>query len=184
MGYVVGLATKEEAKELERRGWTLEVPPQALNTAENDEGEPNPLTSIMIWVDSNLMDIMSGAGWDESPLRNEVLAQLAEIDALENQYRLGTHDYKSLLRRVAGIEGEDDCLGRQGACSPTCPGWAWFNSNTHGFIVEQCDECARFKGPVGDLEAQMHILDCSHCRESSKKQLSEIIKHLSEGEKT
>jgi hypothetical protein len=175
MAYIIGLATQEEITELKKRGWDIGVPPKEIDTAENDEGEPNPLTSIQIWVDSNVMDIMDGADWEGSPLNAELREKLDEIDALSAQYKLDDVDFKNLVRRVCGLAPVEPCVGRPTACSEDCPGWAWFNSDKHGFEVEQCNECARFEG---DLEAELHILDCDSCRVESRKQLMKIIEEL------
>jgi len=58
MAYIVGLLTPEEKTELERRGWKLEVPPVELRAGEPD--------MWMVWVDTDMFDVMNGADWEGS----------------------------------------------------------------------------------------------------------------------
>ena len=59
MAYIIGIMTKAEAETLRRRGWEIEDPPPAL--ASDTEYED---VCGMVFVDSNIFDIMSGADWD------------------------------------------------------------------------------------------------------------------------
>lgn len=62
MAYIVGLVTKEEQEELEKRGWELEDPPEGLI----DEALESDAYKIrMIFVDSSLFDIMNGPDWEK-----------------------------------------------------------------------------------------------------------------------
>lgn len=169
MGYVIGLANEEHIEELKRRGWEVEDAPEALNTAENEPDEPDPLRSIMIWVDSDVLEIMDGPTWEGSP------ARAAVEDMLENLEQRSHEDIKKLLQRLLLGRESTPCTERPNACSPGCPGWAWFESAEHGFMVEGCDDCKLYQG---DLEAELHILNCDECRKLSKKQLEKILEHL------
>ena len=60
MAYICGAVTKEERVELERRGWDIEPRPQELV----DSGHPPDVEYIMIYVDGNMFDVMSGPDWD------------------------------------------------------------------------------------------------------------------------
>ena len=67
MAYIVGYLTKEEADELERRGWELEPPPAELVCDDDyvDEREMNGYRMRMVWVDNSMFDIMNGPDWDK-----------------------------------------------------------------------------------------------------------------------
>ena len=63
MAYIIGLLKPEEERELERRGWELEEPPVALVPRE-----PTPGTRMrMVFVDSDMFNVMSGPDWDQGP---------------------------------------------------------------------------------------------------------------------
>jgi len=62
MAYIVGLLTKDEADQLEARGWKLESPPAGLIPDDmplEDRGRMK-----MVFVDASMFEIMSGPDWD------------------------------------------------------------------------------------------------------------------------
>jgi hypothetical protein len=66
MAYLIGLVTPAEADVLEMRGWELEDPPAPdyfFVEDQEDVPDKDKLRYVMIWVDSNLFDIMSEATW-------------------------------------------------------------------------------------------------------------------------
>ena len=65
MAYIIGQASEEEIAELERRGWEIEEPPAGYTTEDVSEniGEPLGDRMIMIFVDADLFNIMSGSDW-------------------------------------------------------------------------------------------------------------------------
>ncbi|HUU88143.1 MAG TPA: hypothetical protein VMX17_10375 [Candidatus Glassbacteria bacterium] len=63
MAYIVGLVTKKEEAELIRRGWETESPPEELRSKELDD----EYRTIMIFVDCDLFEIMSGPDWEKGP---------------------------------------------------------------------------------------------------------------------
>lgn len=63
MAYIVGLLTKAERDELERRGWELEPAPAELSL----KGYPHDSSTQMrmVWVDADMFAIMDGPDWDK-----------------------------------------------------------------------------------------------------------------------
>jgi|WetSurSiteA1Bulk_404760.scaffolds.fasta_scaffold62738_2 hypothetical protein len=61
MAYICGYVTNKEKAELERRGWDIEPAPEELWP---EESTPEDGTYIMIWVDSSVLEMMSGPDWD------------------------------------------------------------------------------------------------------------------------
>lgn len=87
MAYVVGYVSRQEREELERRGWEVEDFTKLM-------GENNPmlvptegLEAIVVYVDSNVFEIMSGPDWekgpdkdaDEPPITLKELAEMARL---------------------------------------------------------------------------------------------------------
>ena len=67
MAYIIGLVSPDEEKELEARGWEVEDPRELVIPAEEDEPEEYPGERMrMVWVDNDMLDIMSGPDWDKS----------------------------------------------------------------------------------------------------------------------
>ena len=64
MAYIIGLLSPEEEKELERRGWEIEEPPQELIDKENST---NPERMKMVWVDASMFNVMDGPDWEKGP---------------------------------------------------------------------------------------------------------------------
>jgi len=66
MAYIVGLCSKKEIIELERRGWEIEEPPRSLKSKDRYDG----MRTVMVWVDSSMFDVMNGPDWDkgQSPI--------------------------------------------------------------------------------------------------------------------
>lgn len=60
MAYIIGLLTPEEEKELEERGWELEEAPKELGPEKDIPGK----VMKMVWVDSGMVDMMSGPDWE------------------------------------------------------------------------------------------------------------------------
>jgi len=63
MAYIIGLVSPEEKAELERRGWEIETPPTEFETDPYTDNLNHKM--IMVWVDSNLFDIMDGPDWEK-----------------------------------------------------------------------------------------------------------------------
>jgi hypothetical protein len=69
MAYLVGFISDEELADLENRGWEFEDPPAELIPKELDEELDKKLETssyTMVWVDSDLYDIMTGPDWEKS----------------------------------------------------------------------------------------------------------------------
>lgn len=63
MAYIIGVATEEEIIELKRRGWNIEKPPKELISIY-----PPGHKMAMVFVDSDLFDIMNGPDWDHGEM--------------------------------------------------------------------------------------------------------------------
>lgn len=63
MAYLIGLLTDKEQTELISRGWEFEKPPFEL-TPRPDELPPD-MEFKMVFVDTNLFDIMNGPDWEK-----------------------------------------------------------------------------------------------------------------------
>lgn len=61
MAYVIGLVTKHEREVLEMRGWEIEEAPKFF-TEQADLDDEHEM--VMIYVDSNVLDVMSGESWE------------------------------------------------------------------------------------------------------------------------
>lgn len=61
MAYLVGLATRREIKELKRRGWNVEEPPEFF---ESEKDGDDKFKMVMVFVDRNLFQIMNDPNWD------------------------------------------------------------------------------------------------------------------------
>lgn len=77
MAYIVGIVSKKEKAILEARGWDVEL---ALdyNIVGGDEthhllheDEDSDKEAVLIFVDSNLFDIMSGPDWEKGSIKIE-----------------------------------------------------------------------------------------------------------------
>lgn len=70
MAYIAGYVTKEERAILERRGWDVENASKynlVGDTPDHLIGTPSEEHEVVvIFVDTNLIDIMSGPDWDTS----------------------------------------------------------------------------------------------------------------------
>jgi hypothetical protein len=71
MAYIVGIVSKEEKAELEARGWDIDTA-SYYNLVGSEsrhlidmEGKEDTFEAVVIFVDSNLFDIMSGPDWDK-----------------------------------------------------------------------------------------------------------------------
>lgn len=87
MAYIVGLVTKEERATLERRGWEVEdAAKYGLHWQEGNCSYKNPpknpveylmdapsdgMEAVVIWVDSNVFDVMSGPDWETREVCSE-----------------------------------------------------------------------------------------------------------------
>ena len=60
MAWLIGQTTAAERRELERRGWKLEDPPDGLLGEE----ETDDNRTVAVFVDNDLFKIMSGPDWD------------------------------------------------------------------------------------------------------------------------
>ena len=76
MAYIIGFVTKEERKELERRGWDVEE--ASRYNLIGDDGdhllyEPNgDQEAIVIYVDTDVFEVMDGPDWDKGPEKEVV----------------------------------------------------------------------------------------------------------------
>jgi len=77
MAYIVGLLSKEEEEVLKRRGWEIEPAPKELVPdgktlfAPTDAPADYAERFKMIWVDTDMFEIMSGPDWDVKEHTNE-----------------------------------------------------------------------------------------------------------------
>jgi hypothetical protein len=69
MAYIVGYVTKEEKARLEKRGWEVEpaeeyglVGPDPSKMLSGPEGDNE---AVVIFVDSDVLTIMSGPDWEQ-----------------------------------------------------------------------------------------------------------------------
>ena len=62
MPFIIGAVSPEEKAELQRRGWKIESPPPGMLTPSGGGDE-----LIQIFVDANLIDMMSGPDWAHEP---------------------------------------------------------------------------------------------------------------------
>jgi hypothetical protein len=69
MAYIVGLVSKSEREELERRGWDVEdaADYQLVGSHKHAllEGPKNGDEAVAIFVDANVFAVMSGPDWDK-----------------------------------------------------------------------------------------------------------------------
>ena len=63
MAYIIGNVYLKDIEELRRRGWVVETAPTDFHSEEKVPDEK----TIMVYVDSDLIDIMSGPDWTVSP---------------------------------------------------------------------------------------------------------------------
>ena len=71
MPYIIGIMREEEREELERRGWEFEtlegmIDELKAHTRHTHLKDYQPLFGV--WVDSNMLDIMTGLNWESGPL--------------------------------------------------------------------------------------------------------------------
>lgn len=75
MAYIVGYVTAEERAELERRGWEVEEASRYNLVGDNDEylfTKPDPeMQPVVIWVDSDLFEVMDGPDWEKGEEESE-----------------------------------------------------------------------------------------------------------------
>ena len=64
MPWIVGLVTRDELKRLRSVGWEDEDPPILV---PEDHSDASDLTMRAFFVDNDVIDIMSGPGWDKVP---------------------------------------------------------------------------------------------------------------------
>ena len=86
MAYIVGLLKPEEKEELERRGWDVEKPPKGFRSpsAERDGMEYG-----MVYIDNNMLQIMSGNDWDKGPPK-KVKVTIRDIQVTEHEVEIPT----------------------------------------------------------------------------------------------
>ena len=65
MAYIIGYLTPGQEQELRSRGWKLEEPPGQL-VPDNCDREARKRYK-MVWVDNDMLGIMSGPDWDKGP---------------------------------------------------------------------------------------------------------------------
>lgn len=61
MAYIIGILSEQERAELKRRGWELEDAPEELTRGED------PSQFAMVFVGTNMFDIMCGPGLEPTP---------------------------------------------------------------------------------------------------------------------
>lgn len=76
MAVIIGLVNAAERAELERRGWTIRpVDKSALVALHGFEGDLDDEAVddkwVQVYVDSDLLQIMSGLDWDQGPQEKE-----------------------------------------------------------------------------------------------------------------
>lgn len=87
MAYIVGLLKPSEKAELERRGWEIEPPPKDLVAQIPPE---NDTQYGMVFVDSNMFNIMSGADWDKGPPK-KITVTVSDIQVTERKVEIPSH---------------------------------------------------------------------------------------------
>ena len=65
MAYIIGYLTPEQEHKLRERGWKMEEAPGSL-IPDNCDREARKRYK-MVWVDSDMLSIMSGPEWDKVP---------------------------------------------------------------------------------------------------------------------
>ena len=67
MAYIIGLVTKKEKEELERRGWEVEDPPPCdeFKSPTDRYAIKDGIQYRMVYVDNDMFEIMSGPDWDK-----------------------------------------------------------------------------------------------------------------------
>lgn len=67
MAYIIGAASDEEIKELERRGWVTEILPENQMAIPVSREVPDKAGDqvVVIYVDNDLFKIMSGPDWEK-----------------------------------------------------------------------------------------------------------------------
>ena len=97
MAWLVGLANDKEIQLLEERGWEVLKAPREVRRhiclIDGDEkkasekvqcvytGEDRVEKAVMVYVDANLFELMSGPGWDRKPDNCTCSMQAAEYRA-------------------------------------------------------------------------------------------------------
>ena len=70
MAYLIGIVSEEEAATLKARGWELGdfdddfIGEISRQIEENTNGTPEKM--VVVYVDNNLFNVMSGPDWDKS----------------------------------------------------------------------------------------------------------------------
>lgn len=72
MAFIAGFVTKEERARLEARGWEVEDASRygLVGSSENhlmEAPQGDDTEAIVVFVDSNVLDVMSGPDWDQDP---------------------------------------------------------------------------------------------------------------------
>jgi hypothetical protein len=65
MAYIIGYLTQGQEQELVSRGWAIEEAPGKLIPDSCDKEARKRYK--MVWVDSDMLSIMSGPDWDKGP---------------------------------------------------------------------------------------------------------------------
>lgn len=65
MAYIIGYLTQGQEQELVSRGWAIEEAPGKLIPDSCDREARKRYK--MVWVDSDMLSIMSGPDWDKGP---------------------------------------------------------------------------------------------------------------------
>lgn len=67
MAFITGYVTKEERQELENRGWEVESAEDYDLVGENRlmAGPEGDMEAVVIYVDSSVIDVMSGPDWEQ-----------------------------------------------------------------------------------------------------------------------
>jgi hypothetical protein len=87
MAYIVGLLKPEEKKELERRGWDVEKSPKGF--AKSDAARRDGLEYCMVYVDNNMLEIMSGSDWNKG-LPKKAKVTIRDIQVTEREVEIPT----------------------------------------------------------------------------------------------
>lgn len=88
MAYIIGLLKPEEKEELERRGWEVERVPKGFDVPPS--AKLHGLQYGMVYIDNNMLQIMSGNDWDKGPPKT-VKTTIRDIQVTEREVEIPTH---------------------------------------------------------------------------------------------
>ena len=120
MAYIIGLISKKEEKELKRRGWELEDPPEHYDDWNNPidrYAEKDGLRYRMVYVDNDMFAIMNGPDWEKGlspiPLKRDGFRVMPEDQKPKRRVRCKfckqLTSKQTAHRHDGGWVGDDCC---------------------------------------------------------------------------